>query len=45
MYAKEGGIIPFMEAMNLSMQFVSSWNDRRVVMGDISFEINEDVIA
>ncbi|XP_057846404.2 probable serine/threonine-protein kinase PBL7 [Cryptomeria japonica] len=39
-----------MEAMtgfyeSLSMQFVSSWNDRRVVMGDISFEINEVVIA
>lgn len=50
MYAKEGDIVSFMEAMtgfdeNLSMRFVSSWNDRRVVMGDISFEISEDVIA
>lgn len=46
----KGGIDKFMESMKgnderLSRQFVTSWEDRRVTMGGISFEINEEVIA
>lgn len=46
----EGSIMPYMEAMTrydecLSLQFTNSWNERRVTMGGISFEINEDSIA
>ncbi|XP_059066261.1 uncharacterized protein LOC131857592 [Cryptomeria japonica] len=46
----EGGIDKLMENMKgnderLSKQFMTSWEDRRVTMGGISFEINEEVIA
>lgn len=46
----EGGIDKFMESKKgnderLSKQFVASWEDRRVTMGGISFEINEEFIA
>lgn len=47
---KEGGISQYMEFMTshdegLSRQFVTSWKDRRVTIGSISFDINEEVIA
>lgn len=46
----EGDIDKFMESMKgndeiLLKQFVASWEDRRVTMGGISFEVNEDMIA
>lgn len=45
-----GAIDKFMESMKenderLSKQFMASWEDKRVTMGGISFEINEEVIA
>ena len=47
---KEGGFIPYMEAMvaydeNCSTQFVNGRNDRRVTINGISFQVNEEIIA
>ena len=46
---KEGGFIPFMEMLNgydesCSLQFVNSWEDRKVTVNGISFHISEEVI-
>lgn len=46
----EGGLVPLMECLvshdlRMSTQFTSSWKERRVTMGGISFEVNEEVIA
>lgn len=46
----EGRLAPLMESLvghdlSLSAQFANSWKDRRVTMGDISFEVNEEVIV
>lgn len=47
---KEGGFIPFMEVLNgygesCSLQFVNSWEDRRVTINGILFRISEEVIS
>ena len=47
---KEGGFILFMEALNgydknCSLQFVNSWEDRRVTINGISFHISEKFIS
>ena len=47
---KEGGFLPYMQSMegydeNFSLQFVSRWNDRRVTINGITFQVNEEVIA
>jgi len=49
-YCKEGGTIPFLECLNghdesLSIQCASSWADRQVTIGSVSFEISEKSIA
>lgn len=49
-YLRDGGLVPFMQCIKgydkvVSMQFVNSWNNRRVVVNGISFKINEDVIS
>ena len=49
-YMLEGGLIMFMEALNgydenCSLQFVNSWEDRRVMINGISFHISEEVIS
>ena len=47
---KEGGFIPFMEAIeghdeNFSLQFANGWSDRMVTINGITFQVNEEVIA
>ena len=47
---KEGGFIPYMQAMagydeNCALQFVNGWNDRRVTIYGILFQVNEEFIS
>ena len=47
---KEGGFFPYMQAMagydeNCGLQFVNEWNDRKVTINGITFQVNEEVIA
>ena len=47
---KEGVFLPYMQSMegydeNCSLQFVNKWNDRRVTINEITFQVNEEVIA
>ena len=49
-YLWEGGLLPFIEGMikheeNISMQCFNSWNDIRVTINGMSFEITEDLIT
>lgn len=46
----EGGFVPLLESLvghdeKMSAHFVGSWRERRVTMGGISFEVNEEVIS
>ena len=42
----EGGFHPFVEGYEeaFSIQLVNTWNERKVTIDGIPFEINEDVI-
>ena len=47
---KEGGFLPYMMSMagydeNCALQFVNSWNERKVTINDITFQVTEEVIA
>ena len=47
---KEGGFIPYMQSIvgydeNCALQFVNGWNDRKVTINGITFQVNEEVIA
>lgn len=46
----EGRLAPLLESLvghdeKMLAQFVGFWKDRRITMGGISFEVNEEVIA
>ncbi len=47
---KEGGFLTYMQAMagydkNCALQFVNGWNDYKVTINEITFQVNEEVIA
>ena len=47
---KEGVFFPYMMSMarydeNCVIQFVNSWNDRKVTINGITFQVTEEVIA
>ena len=49
-YLWEGSLLPFMEGMekhdkHISMQFFNLWNERKVNINGMVFEITEEVIA
>ena len=47
---KEGGFLPYMISMagydeNCALQFVNSWNERKVTINGITFQVSKEVIA